>query len=170
MDANIAKKQTKGKDVSKDQVKAEEMRMDINNLRTGVSELIAMGETKEQIFTYNKVEGNIGGTDIKEEVITMDIAGNGAKSNGVHESSHGYDLWKNGRVTENTAITGEVKAYSRQFSFDKSSMPVSDFGQANSLGDINHRWVLGINNSGDYLYIRYVYPNKNPKDILRIIK
>lgn len=62
------------------------------------------------------------------------------------------------------------KAYSRQFSFDKSSMPVSDFGQANSLGDINHRWVLGINNSGDYLYIRYVYPNKNPKDILRIIK
>lgn len=94
----------------------------------------------------------------------------GAKSNGVHESSHGYDLWKNGRVTENTAITGEVKAYSRQFSFDKSSMPVSDFGQANSLGDINHRWVLGINNSGDYLYIRYVYPNKNPKDILRIIK
>ena len=92
------------------------------------------------------------------------------KSNGVHESSHGYDLWKNGRVTENTAITGEVKAYSRQFSFDKSSMPVSDFGQANSLGDINHRWVLGINNSGDYLYIRYVYPNKNPKDILRIIK
>ena len=170
LDANIAKKQTKGKDVSKDQVKAEEMRMDINNLRTGVSELIAMGETKEQIFTYNKVEGNIGGTDIKEGVITMDIAGNGAKSNGVHESSHGYDLWKNGRVTENTAITGEVKAYSRQFSFDKSSMPVSDFGQANSLGDINHRWVLGINNSGDYLYIRYVYPNKNPKDILRIIK
>lgn len=166
----LLKKQTKGKDVSKDQVKAKEMQMNIDNLKAGVSELTAMGETKEQVFTYNKIDGNIGGTEIKDGIIIMDIAGNGAKSNGVHESSHGYDLWKKGRPTENTAIAGEVKAYSRQFSFEKSSMPVSDFGRANSLSDVNHRWVLGINNSGDYLYIRYVYPNRNPKDILRIIK
>ena len=128
------------------------------------------GATKEQVFTYNKIDGDVGGTDIQNGVIVMDIAGKGSTANGVHESFHGYDLWQNGRPTEKTAIPGEVKAYSRQFSFDKSGMPISDFGRANSLNDINNRWVLGINNGGEYIYIKFVYPNRNPNDILKLIK
>jgi RHS repeat-associated protein len=170
LNAKIAQNKEKGQDISKSQAKAVGMQANIDNLKEGVSELTAMGNTKDQAFTYNKIDGNVGGTDSKDGIIVMDIANNGSTSNGVHESSHGYDLWKNGRPTENTAIAGEVKAYSRQFSFDESSMPISDFGRANSLNDINHRWVLGINNGGDYLYIRFVYPNRDPKDILKIIK
>jgi hypothetical protein len=112
----------------------------------------------------------LGVLKLKMDVVIMDIAGNGSMPNGVHESSHGYDLWKNGNPTEKTAIAGEVKAYSRQFSFDRSSLPISDFGRAGSLSAINHRWVLGINHVGDYLYIRYTYPNRNPRDILKLIR
>ena len=170
LNAKIAKNQEKGKDVSKDQTKAAGIQENINNLSSGISELTAMGDTKDQVFTYNKIDGNVGGADIQNGVIVMDIANNGSKSNGIHESSHGYDLWQDGRPTERTAIAGEVKTYSRQFSFDKSSMPISDFDRANSLSDTNHRWKLGINNTGDYLNIRFVYPNRNPKDILKLIK
>ncbi|MDD3036930.1 RHS repeat domain-containing protein [Bacteroides sp.] len=170
LNSKIAKKQKMGKDISKDETKAARIQNNIDNLETGITELTTMGEIKNQIFTYNKIDGDVGGTGIKDGIIVMDIAGNGAESNGIHESSHGYDLWKNGRYTKSSIIPGEVKAYSRQFSFDKSSMPISDFGRANSLSDINPRWVLGLNSGGDYLYIKYVYPNKNPKDILRIIK
>lgn len=53
---------------------------------------------------------------------------------------------------------------------DKNSLPVSDFGIANSLEDINHRWVLGINVNGDYLYIRFTYPNRDPRYILNLIR
>jgi RHS repeat-associated protein len=170
LNTKIATNQEKGKDVFKDQAKATGMQANIDNLNAGVSELTAMGDTKDLVFTYNKIDGAIGGTDIQDGVIVMDIANNGSLANGVHESSHGYDLWQKGRPTEKTAIAGEVKAYSRQFSFDKYSMPTSDFGRANSLSDINHRWVLGINQGGDYLYIRFTYPNRNPQDILKRIK
>ncbi len=50
----LQKKQTKGKDVSKDQVKAEEMRMDINNLRTGVSELLRWERQKSRYLLIIK--------------------------------------------------------------------------------------------------------------------
>jgi RHS repeat-associated protein len=170
LNTKIAQNQEKGKDVSKDQAKAAGMQANIDNLKAGVSELTAMGETKDQIFTYGKIDGNVGGADIVDGVIVMDIANNGSTSNGVHESSHGYDLWKNGRYTKTTALPGEVKAYGRQFSFDKSSLPISDFGRANSLSNIDPRWVLGINNNGNYIYIDKLFPRRNPKDILRSIK
>jgi hypothetical protein len=146
------------------------MQANIDNLNAGVSELTAMGDTKDQVFTYGKIDGNVGGTDIKDGVIVMDIANNGSTSNGVHESSHGYDLWKNGRYTSTNVLQGEVKAYSRQFSFDRYSVPISDFGRASSLGSIDPRWVLGINNNGDYIYINKLFPGRNPKDILNSIK
>ncbi len=171
LNAKIAKNQERGKDVSKDQAKVANKQANIDNLNAGITELTEMGATPDQVFTYNDTAENVGGTDIDASgAIVMDIANNGSVSNGIHESSHGYDLWRNGRPTERTAIPGEIKAYSRQFSFDNSSLPVSKFGKANSLSDINHRWVLGINNAGDYLYIRFVYPNRNPKDILNLIK
>ncbi|MCD7972133.1 MAG: DUF6443 domain-containing protein [Candidatus Azobacteroides sp.] len=166
----IAQNQAKGKNVSKDQAKATEMQANIDNLQAGISELTAMGETKEQVFTYNKINGNIGGTEMKDGVIIMDIADNGAKANGIHESSHGYDLWKNGNYTKDNYLSGEVKAYSRQFSFDKNSVPTSDFGRAKSLSNINGRWILGINDNGNYLYIEKLRPGENPKDILKFIK
>ena len=91
LNAKIAKNQEKGKDVSKDQTKAAGIQENINNLSSGISELTAMGDTKDQVFTYNKIDGNVGGADIQNGVIVMDIASNGSKSNGIHESSHGYD-------------------------------------------------------------------------------
>jgi hypothetical protein len=71
---------------------------------------------------------------------------------------------------EPTPSLGEVKAYRRQFSFNKSSIPISDFGKANSLNNIDPRWVLGINNNGDYIYINKLFPGREPKDILKLIK
>ena len=67
-------------------------------------------------------------------------------------------------------ISGEVKAYSRQFSYDKSTLPISDFGRANSLNNINNRWVLGIQSKGIYIYIKLMYPDRNPNDVLKSIR
>jgi RHS repeat-associated protein len=171
LNAKIAKNQDLGKDVSKDLTKAAGMQTNIDNLKTGVDELTAMGATKDQIFTYNKIDGNVGGAQIDANgVIVMDIANNGSIANGIHESSHGYDFWKTGKPTVNTVISGEVKAYGRQFSFDSSSMPYSDFGKVNSLSDVNARWIMGISSGGNYIYIQLMYPNRNPKDVLKAIK
>jgi hypothetical protein len=171
LNAQIAQKQAKGKDVSKDQAKAAGIESNIDNLKAGISELTAMGETKDQLFTYSKIDGNVGHTNLGQDgVIVMNISGSGNISNGIHESSHGYDLWKSGRPTERNAVQGEVKAYSRQFSYDKYSLPISDFGRAKSLNDINPRWVLGITSGGEYIYIQFIYPNRNPEDVLQSIK
>jgi RHS repeat-associated protein len=170
LNAKIAKNQEKEKDVSKDQAKAVGMQENINNLSSGISELAAMGDTKDQVFTYSKIDGNVGGTDTKDGVIVMEIAGNGSKANGIHESSHGYDLWQKGNYTRQNYLSGEVKAYGRQFSFDKNSVPISDFGRANSLNNIDGRWVLGINANGSYIYIEKLFPERNSKDVLKYIK
>ena len=130
-----------------------------------------MGETKDQVFTYNMISGEKGDAGIENGVIVMNIAGNGSNPNGIHESSHGYDLWKGGINTQKNAIDREIKTYSRQFSYNKKSLPISDFGKANTLNDINQKWVYGINPGGDYIYIKYVFGEKvNVKQILYLLK
>ncbi|MCL1943931.1 MAG: hypothetical protein FWF54_10345 [Candidatus Azobacteroides sp.] len=175
LNAKIAKNQEADKDVSKDQAKAAGMRANIDNLNAGISELTAMGETKEQAFTYNMTDKDVGYTGIENGVAVMDIAGNGSVSNGIHESSHGYDLWKNGGKTTvgygGNFIPGEEKAYGRQFSYDKSSLrSLSDFENPNSLNDVNGRWVLGIQSGGKYIYIEMNYPGRKPQDILKTLR
>ncbi len=69
-------------------------------------------------------------------------------------------MWKNGNYTKTNYLSGEIKAYSRQFSFDKNSVPISDFGQAKSLNSIDERWILGINANEKYIYIEKLFPGR----------
>ncbi|MCC8146140.1 MAG: DUF6443 domain-containing protein [Bacteroidales bacterium] len=171
LNTTIAKKKAKGKNTLNDELKVEELQTSIQNLNAGIGELNEMGETKEQVFTYEKTSENRGEADLVDGLIIMTIANNGSISNGIHESSHGYDIWKNGGVYgRSNYMLGEIKAYRRQFSFDKQTLPVSDFGRAKSLKDIDGRWIFGINSNGSYLYIENVFKGKNPKDVLNDFK
>jgi uncharacterized protein RhaS with RHS repeats len=161
LNAKIAKNEAKGKDVSKDQAKAAGMQENIDNLNAGVTELTAMGDTKDQVFTYNMTEGSVGYTSVDDNgVIVMDISGNGSIPNGIHESSHGYDIWQNGGYTKGNYLSGESKAYGRQFSFDSKSIPTSDwYKPIHNSSDINGSYVLGIKNNGEYLYGKIYHGN-----------
>jgi len=171
LNSNIAKNQAKGKDVSKDQANAAEMKANIDNLNAGITELGDMGETKDQGFTFKTIDGNVGNTDKNEDgVIVMTIAGNGDVANGIHESSHGYDLWTEGRPKINDPLGQDVKAYQRQFSFDPKSMPLSDFGRATSLQSITPKWIFGISSNGEYPYIKFANPHRNPQEFLKMLK
>jgi hypothetical protein len=158
------------RDVSKrDQEKATEMQSNIDDLKAGISELNDMGETQDQVFTYNKIERDVGGAEIKDGVIVMNIAGNGSVSNGVHESSHGFDIWKSGMPkTVPDFYATETKAYGRQFSLGGSSaMPSSDWGRVNSLRDITTPWVSGITHNGEYMYGQQIMGAKYNKALIR---
>ncbi|MCL1938193.1 MAG: hypothetical protein FWF52_07345 [Candidatus Azobacteroides sp.] len=146
------------------------MQASIDNLKAGVSELTAMGATKEQVFTYNNIDGSDGTTKIVDGVIVMNIAGNGNLPNGVHESSHGFDIWKSGMLKDIAAFySGEAKAYGRQFSFGgKSAMPHSEGGNINSLKDVTINWVIGIiDSNGDYMYPKQLLGNKYNKAYIK---
>jgi RHS repeat-associated protein len=166
LNAKIAKNEAKGKNVSKDQAKAAEKQANINNLNAGISELSEMGATPDQLFTYNMTEGS-GYTYVDDNgVIVMDISGNGSIPNGVHESSHGFDVWKSG-MPQNTVkgiYPGEIKAYSRQFSLGgASAMPISDYGKIGTISDISYPWIAGIKDSyGAYLYPKQILGAKYP--------
>jgi RHS repeat-associated protein len=165
LNVTIAKNQEEGQDVSSDQAKVTAMQANIDNLNAGISELKSMGETTEQKFTYKNTSGNVGGTDInKKGVIVMEIANNGSITNGIHESAHGYDLWKGGENTARNWDTREIKAYSRQFSFDRESIPNSYWGKVNGLQDITTKWVYGIYNDAntrrEYIYVKYFLQGK----------
>ena len=150
-----------------------EMGKNISNLEAGVSELTAMGDTKDQVFTYNKTGGDVGNAKIENGVVVMNIAGNGNVTNGIHESSHRYDLWKGGGMPTSTSAfySTETKAYGRQFSFGgKSAMPYSEWGSVNSLGNVTTNWVVGITDSkGDYMYPKQLLGDKYNKAQVRAI-
>jgi RHS repeat-associated protein len=174
LNAKIAQNQEKGKDVSKDQAKAAGMQENIDNLKTGVSELTAMGDTKDQVFTYNKIDGDVGKTKIENGVIVMNVAGNGNTTNGVHESSHGYDVWKKGMPKEvGSLYDTEIKAYGRQYSFGgQSAMPQSDGGTVKSFSNITPCYILGIQDGeGGYMYAPSIIgPRYSPAYVKSIIK
>jgi RHS repeat-associated protein len=170
LNAKIAKNEAKGKDVSKDQAKAAGKQANIDNLNAGVSELTEMGATPDQVFTYNMTNEEGGKTTIEDGVIVMKIIGNGNIANGIHESSHGYDVFKSGMPKKvDDFYATETKAYGRQFSYGGSSvMPYSDWGRVNSLGDVITPWVTGITNStGDYMYGQQILGAKYNKALIR---
>jgi hypothetical protein len=137
-------------------------------LKNGISELNEMGTTQEQTFTYVFGEGIHGSTGINENgIIVMNIGG-GNLALGAHESSHGYDIYKNGGMPQNTVsgiYPGEIKAYSIQYSLGGSLvMPKSDYGNVRSINDISsYLWISGINGAnGAYIYPMQISGVKYP--------
>ena len=144
-----------------------ETKADISNLNSTVSEISEMGDTNnKQEFTFNQIEGNVGGTEMKDGVITMNVV---SISNAVHESSHGYDLFKNGTYNRDNYLNGEIRAYGRQFSFT-GELPNSYIGSANSIKAITEKWVLGIQVNNEFIYAKFMMgPAYNYKSVLRIL-
>ncbi|GAB6010087.1 hypothetical protein [Dysgonomonas reticulitermitis] len=137
------------------------LRASIEDLESGITELTAMGDTKDQTFAYKEISGNVGGAIKRSDrVIEMQISGCGSTENGVHESAHGYDLWKGGVSTGDNWDTREIKAYGRQYSYNLSSMPSSYWGGIKSRSDITPGWVRGVYNmdgtTRNYLYAKYI--------------
>ncbi|MFC4676614.1 RHS repeat domain-containing protein, partial [Dysgonomonas termitidis] len=129
------------------------LRASIEDLESGITELTAMGDTKDQTFAFKKISGNEGSTEKRDGVIEMQVTGT---SIGVHESAHGYDLWKGGGITRSNFAPREIKAYGRQFSYDKSSLPNSYWGGISNRSNITEGWVYGVYNEvggvRNYLY------------------
>ena len=162
MNKTIDKRKEKGKDVSSQQKDVDNLTTDIGNLNNSKTEIGKMGDTKDKTFTFKFNSGSVGGAKINEKtgVIELTISGNGSIANGIHESTHGYDIWKNGGNTTSNWNSREIKAYSRQFSYNKNSLPNSYFGTVNSLQDITKNWVYGAYDSSGgtkkYLYVHYL--------------
>jgi len=144
-------------------------------MEAGISELTAMGATTEQGFTYKMTDNDVGYAYMKDGVVVMEVAGNGSVPNGVHESSHGFDLWKNGSYdTADKFLNGEVKAYGRQFSFNSSSLPKSYWGTVTTLNDISQNWVIGAYNTPqNYINAKYLFQNNmrlySPRNVERYL-
>ena len=166
MNKRIERKLRRGRSVTKEQHRVAEKQAYVDNLKAGISELTEMGKTTEQKFTYKPISGDIGYTSIDSQgTIVMEVSGT---ANGIHESSHGYDIWKNGVYTKQNLLKGEIKAYGRQFSYDSNSLPTSFFGVAESLDDINERWILGLSSQTEgYIYVKILHPQKDVMEILK---
>lgn len=139
-------------------VQIETLNSNINDLTTGITELQEM-HNAEQMFTYKQIGGSEGSAENKDGIITMQVT---SIANGVHESSHGYDLFRSptGQYSRDNYLDGEVKAYGRQHSYDSSTLPTSYVGTAASRNDINHDWVIGIQNSnGIFIYAKKLMQN-----------
>lgn len=129
-----------------------------------------MGSDTNQGFTYSKTSDNVGGIERRADgIIEMQIAGSGSIENGVHESTHGYDIWKGGSNTTSNWDIREIKAYGRQFSYNASSLPNSYWGNVNNRSDITPGWVRGaynevpirnvmsgVSTTRDYIYAKYI--------------
>jgi hypothetical protein len=126
----------------------------ISDLNSSSSELTAMGSTDvAQKFDFNEVTREVGGTENKNGVITMNIVGD---ANAIHESTHGFQLYKGTMSTDN--LDREIPAYQRQFSFEPGSVMnrvPSDWGSISKRSDVNRYWVMGIHGSGtnNYIYL-----------------
>jgi len=144
-----------------------ETKADITNLNSTVSGISEMGDTNnKQEFTFNQIEGNVGGTEMKDGVITMNVV---SIANTVHEASHAYDLFKNGTYNRDNYLNGEIRAYGRQFSFT-GELPNSYIGSANSIKAITEKWVLGIQVNNEFIYAKFMMgPAYNYKSVLRIL-
>jgi len=111
----------------------------------------------------------------------MEVVGDASAT---HESTHGNQVYK-GEITGgpkgqnkypggiNNLISAEVGAYKRQFAFDAASVQnnvPSYYGNAQTVGDINKNWVIGINNNENFIYGRIIlgstYSERNIKQYL----
>jgi RHS repeat-associated protein len=154
----------------------------IGELNNASSVLTEMWSTDvSQKFTFKEVSGSEGDTYVKDGVITMEVVGD---ASAIHESTHGNQVYKGeiigGPKGQNkypggvdNLINAEVGAYKRQFAFDAASVQnnvPSYYGNAQTVGDINKNWVIGINNNGNFIYGRIIlgstYSERNIKQYL----
>jgi RHS repeat-associated protein len=118
----------------------------ITDLNSSSHQLNTMGNNDvAQEFTFNELpEGSSVGYTYKEKgVITMDIV---SDANGIHETTHGYQLYETGGIRNSERDNAEVSAYQRQYSFKAESVTniPSVGGTVNSRSSINRYWVNGI--------------------------
>ena len=154
----------------------------IGELNSASSVLTEMGSTDvSQKFTFKEVSGSEGDTYVKDGVITMEVVGD---ASAIHESTHGNQVYKGEIIGGpkglnkypggvDNLISAEVGAYKRQFAFDAASVQnnvPSYYGNAQTVGDINKNWVIGINNNGNFIYGRIIlgstYSERNIKQYL----
>ena len=138
----------------------------LSDLNSSMSELIEMGDTKTQKFTFNQLSsGEVGGTDKKDGVITMDILGD---ANAIHEAVHGYQIYK-GTISSNK-LDREIIPYQRQNSFSPNTFNTdvpSDFGTIKDRTQIINLFIMGIHDSnGKYIY----NPGMSKSDYKELLK
>lgn len=136
----------------------------ISELNSSSRELTEMGsDAVVQEFTFKEIVSSEGDTYMEKGVITMEIVND---VNGVHEATHGWQV-HTGKITgegkgkmrysAEQLYSNEISAYRRQYSYDPASVKntVPSYpNNAKSIADITQKWLLGINNSGDFIYGR----------------
>ena len=148
----------------------------ITELTASSNEITEMGSTSKQVFTFKEVTGSEGGTEKRADgVIEMSVV---SDANAVHESKHGYFLYKEGPTTSSKFYSNEVRAYTAQFAFDASSVQnnvPSYLGSVRTPSDITINWVMGIHNGsggtvGDFIYVKQLLGGSyNPKSIMKYL-
>jgi RHS repeat-associated protein len=141
----------------------------ISDLNNSSRELSEMGSTDvKQKFTFGEITGSTGETKDVDGVIIMNIVSN---ANGIHESAHGYQMWKSNGIKASEKFRSEVLAYQRQSSYDLNSVTslTSDWGNINNRSQINNFWVSGINNEGSYPYLNNL-TRRDVGDVFKNIK
>jgi RHS repeat-associated protein len=92
-------------------------------------------------FTFEKVSGEVGGTEIRGDKIVMEVTN--SLGNQVHEVSHGFD--KSPIGTHDGEEGGEIRAYQAQYSADPPSMPPSVApGTVSNVNGVTGVYVGGI--------------------------
>ncbi len=142
----------------------------ISDLNNSSSELTQMETTTKQTFTFNELPAGseVGGTEKGADgVITMGIT---SDANGIHEATHGFQIFSKGPITQSGRFDAEVSAYQRQYSFDSNSVTAhapSDWGSIGGRSDITPNWVMGLHDSNsNYIYM----PGFKPKDIRQLFQ
>jgi len=140
----------------------------ISDLNKSSSELKEMGSKEvTQQFTFKEITGVQGGTENKSGVITMEIV---SDANAIHETVHGYQIYKNETLNNDS----EIPAYQRQYSFDSKSMSgIPSYGGAiTNRSDINLLWVIGINytDKNGNIIMPYAPKSLSPSQVQNIIE
>jgi len=123
----------------------------ISDLNESSCILTEMGSKDvSQVFDFNEITSETGGTEVIKGVITMDVV---SDANAIHETKHGFQIYD--KSISHDKLEREVPAYQSQFSFNpqsvKNNVP-SAWGLISNRSDINTNWVMGIHDS-EYNFI-----------------
>lgn len=127
--------------------------IDVNkNTKNILAEMAKKGDDVPK-FTFNKVAGDKGGTDVNRVTGVIIMGVTNRQGNKVHEVSHGWHQSPKGKHEAEEA--DETRAYTAQYAADPSSMPLSvSPWPVQSIWDVTGRYVGGILDpkTGEALY------------------